>query len=152
MKRTDPFTRYSVHAYRWAFQRALARGFTPAEAWNSPQGRDYMTGLCEEYDRAQRPLPGLEPSVVRPNVPTPVTVPSDYHEASSDFFRTLEDVGTLRSLHLVSDGRGGYTATIKVTLPDGRQVYRYGRLQSPSGLVEMLAHTIRKDRWTLDKL
>lgn len=152
MKRSNDVSRYPLQARAWAMVDALNAGWTPAQTARDPECIAWMLTRLELYSAAKHGVHINRPTLERPTIPAPVTVPSDYQPAESDFFSTLADVGTLRSLHLVSDGGGGFTATIKVTLPDGRQVYRYGRLQSAGGIVQMLEHTIRKDRWTPDKL
>jgi hypothetical protein len=152
MKRNDTLSRYSKQARHWAFVKVVDEGYSPSDTVRDPNCIRRMIHHAELYQQAQRPLPGLEPPVVRPTLSAPSRVSDDYLEATDGFLGALASVGTLRGLYVVADGRGGYTATIKVTLPDGRHVYRYGRLNSPGGLTDMLESTILNDRWTPDKL
>lgn len=151
MKRNAVDIRYPLSLRKWAHIDALNHGWSVKDTVSNPRCIEWMTIRCEVLLESERTTPSPRPTVDRPDVPAPHVIPDTDYEASSDFFGTLAGVGTLRGLHLVADGRGGYTATIKITLPDGRQVYRYGRLHAPVQLVSMLEHTILKDRWTPDK-
>lgn len=152
MKQNDIYSRYSKHAFTWAFQHLFDDGEISIRIYDDPEAIARMHRLCRQYERLQRPLPGLEPAPVRPDIPAPSRLPNEYSEASHNFWGALACVGSLRGLYLVADGRGGYTATIKVTLPCGKHVYRYGRLQHPSGIEDMLHHTVENDRWTPDRM
>lgn len=152
MKQTDIIRRYPLQSRAWALVDALNNGWTPKQTAHDPDCIAWMLTRLELYTAAKHGVHITRPTLERPVIPAPSTVSIDYEQANLSFWRTLADVGALRGLHLVSDGRGGYTATIKITLQDGRQVYRYGRLQSPDGIEQMLEHTVRNDRWTPDKI
>lgn len=152
MKRFDQFRRYSLQARKWAMIDALRAGWSVKDTVSDPNCIAWMVTRLAILDEAKHPTgrpAALEPGAA---VPAPSIVPDSDYEAAPSFFDTLAGVGTLRSIHLVADGRGSYTATIKVTLPDGRRVYRYGRLHTPAGIETMLRATIDGDRWTPDKI
>lgn len=151
MPRKNPLLKYPSPARKWSFVRALDRGWTPQDTVKNPLCIKEMIDDCDLYQRAQLSLPGHEPASVGPTVSAPNVVPPPPPAPAYGFFETLASVGTLRSLHVVADGGGGWTATIKVTLKDGRRVYRYGRLLTPDGIVSMLLHSIEHDRWVPDK-
>ncbi len=152
MKQTDIIRRYPLQSRSWAFVDALNNGWTPAQTAHDPECIAWMLTRLELYRSATLGVHIDRPTHERPVIPAPAGVSPDYEQASISFWSSLASVGSLRGLYLVSDGRSGYSATIKVTLPCGRRVYRYGRLQSPDGLEQMLEHTIRNDRWTPDKI
>lgn len=152
MQQTNIYRRYSKHAFTWAFQQLCDAGEGSIRIYEDPEAIERMHRLCRQYESLQRPLPGLEPTPDRPTIPAPASVSNEYTEASNNFWGALACVGSLRGLYLVADGRGGYTATIKVTLPCGKHVYRYGRLQHPSGIEDMLHHTVENDRWSPDRM
>lgn len=147
----NPLLKYLPAARKWAFIRALDRGYTPQDTTKNPKCIREMIDDCELYQRAQLPTPGLEPAPVRPNVPAPGRVPPSPNPPTNDIFQEVARVGVIRGLYLVAGSGDGWGLTLKLTLPGGQQVYRYGRLRDPAQIEEVLRHWLAKPRWIQDK-
>lgn len=143
--------KYPAPARKWAFIKVLDEGFTPHDTTHSPQCIQRMIYHAEQYQRAQQPLPGLAATPTRPDVSAPGRVPPAPDTAEARIFEAMAAVGTLRGLHLVAGSGGDWGLTVKLTLPSGKQVYRYGRLQHPNQLVSVISHWIANPRWIPDK-
>lgn len=147
--------RILAHIPIWAVMKAEAdlesRGYEIDRASTDVL---YLTELRERgihYTAAARETTYAQPDNDRPAVRPPALVPAIYPSSAFTIAASVEIVGTIRGLHLVAHPRGGYSLTLKITIPGKGHFYRYGRLLRADQLEEVISRWLAKGYWTPDK-
>lgn len=81
----------------------------------------------------------------------PVGVPEAPPPSYTGALDSIQTVGTLRGMYLVASPRGGFTLTVKITLKNGQEVYRYGNVLDLVSVDALILRWIRGNKWTRDK-